>query len=1482
MNNKSLILFSAFMISIFIATAVIPGSNSVSAIQDPNQFDIPIPDTPKEPTEPDIIPAIGNVPLHFVENKGQLDAAVVSETGFVLDGRDKRVFFTPQGVTFLMRGSPPQESIPDDTILPIEDPEIDMVSTEQGKNKQERLTSLRLSELRDLSLQQVEGSSPHTLNLEFVNAHPAVEPKGEDPTPTIVSYFQGPPEDWKTGLTTYSKLKYQDLWPGIDLVYHTANNYLKYDFVLQPGADPTQIRLAYRGATSLQINEAGELEVTSPVGDLKDEKPTAYQMIGEKRNAVPIKYDLNGDIHEYGFEVGEYDPTKPLVIDPAYVIYASYFGEFWDERGLGIAIDSHGATYITGEMQNILPWPELGYDVFVAKLNPEGSAFDYIAIMGGIQNEYGFDIDVDAGGNAYVTGAAVYGTLPVLGGPDTSFNGIADAFAVKLNPTGDGLIWSGYIGGTGIDFGERIIVDDFDNVYITGVAESTEASFPAVVGPDLTHNGQYDTFVVKLKADPTDPIVDNNYEYAGFIGGTDDDVLLIGEGLSSGHLDIDDHGNAYVGGMTRSTEASFPDGDGFGSVSGFDQTHNGEYDAYVVKVNPAGTGLEYATFIGGVGDDIGFGMAVDGEGSAHLTGFTDSTEASFPVLVGPDLTFNGFYDAFVTKLSADGTALLFNGYIGGVGLDQGLGLALDNSGNIYITGYTTSQEDTFPVIGGPDLTYNSKRLTQYGDAFIAKLTPDGSSLLYNGYIGGDNDDAGYWVVVDDLGNAYIVGETISREDSFPDGTGYGCALPEAADQSHNGYLDAFVTKISTSALAPIPSYQVITQDTTLTANFTGNILIAADDVTLNCDGYSISPAVYPSEGAGICLEGWDRASIQSCQVQGFPTGIMLKRSSDSSLMENTTSDNQHGYDLREAPGIFATENSANYNSGWGFRFLNSERATITNNIASQNNSSGFYLRRSPQSTVTGNTASDNRGNGIRVDSGGNHIIQGNLITSNRSGGLFVSGTQHSLITENTSEWNSIGFDFSGITSEYNTIENNSFNNNSLYGIFVSSVTNSTFTGNTANDAGRYGIYLAATYNTFTGNTANGNGWDGIGVFSDFNNLTANSFNSNGRSGIYLLGNNNTFTENTIEANAERGFYIYGASYNTLTSNSVLENGYSGLQLLDRITPWLLRYSEYNLLTGNIARGNGENGFETIASNNTFNENSAIGNDHFGYLDASGNQLIVTFTDPAGDQTGSIDVEELELNFNKTTGSYEILLTANDANPFFGNFQVHVYLYNPDTGSNSIDPSLFVDSYNEFDLSTPTKAITLQGVNSRLREWKAGDRVATSGPDPIGIPDGYIPFFSSVEDLPWEPGPIIKEDGIALGEFTVISSGSGSGTAGTENAYSDNTCLNNLLGGSSPEGLCTSIIDYLEKLRQDVLDLDLSPGLENGLLSKLDEALKVLMDDNLNNDHVAINKLLDFIDQIDGQRGKKISETDADALVLAADYIIAYLEMNSNP
>lgn len=682
----------------------------------------------------DVSMPTGALPVSFIPNRGQLDAA---EVAYYTAGRAATLYFTPEGVTLaLARPAAP----PDD--------------------------------METLWRRWV-------LKQRFVGANANTVPSAQEPTPTIVSYFQGAHAQWQADLPTYTRLEYTDLWPGIHLRYEGSADGLKYTFVVEPGADPAQIRLAYEGATGVRLTGAGQLALATPAGTVIDDRPYAFQEIDGRRVQVSVSYapdeQATAPAYTYGFDVGQYDPRHQLLIDPALPLYGGFLGGAEHDAATAVTIDSSGNAYVTGytfSPETSFPasaGPDRtfngGADAFVAGVNAEDARLRFITYLGGESFDAGNGIALDPEGNIYVTGQTQSDetSFPVVRGPDVTFNGGVDAFVASISADGTRLRYAGYVGGADFDLGSDIAVDRDGNAYVVGQTNSTQATFPVTIGPDTSFNGGVDAFVASISADG------RSLRYAGYIGGSENDA---GTAIA-----VDAAGNAYITGSTASPQDSFPVKGGPG------ERFNGDVDAFVASVSADGTRLNSAGYLGGEDYDAGADIAVDSTGTVYITGQTQSSEESFPVTIGPDLSFNGNVDAFVAALSANGTEIAYAGYIGGEGTDAGTSIAVGSTGVAYIMGSTTTDE-TFPLVGGPDLTYNGK-----SDAFVAKVSADGSQFTYAGYIGGAGDDQGLGIAVDAVGNAYLAGFTNSTAATFPVSSG--------PDLMANGDNDAFIMAIAT-------------------------------------------------------------------------------------------------------------------------------------------------------------------------------------------------------------------------------------------------------------------------------------------------------------------------------------------------------------------------------------------------------------------------------------------------------------------------------------------------------------------------------------------------------------------------------------------------------------------------------------------------------------------------------------------------------------
>jgi hypothetical protein len=688
----------------------------------------------------------------FIRNQGQAPAAV----SYYVRGADRTVYFTPDGLTLS---------------LAVPKPGVEATSA------------------------PVRGNPPvappvrYAVKLDFVSAEESVPPVGETPQPGVSNFLRGSSQDWTRRAPSFSGLRYQELWHGIDLVYKGTDHGLKYEFRLAPNANPEKIRLAYRGADRVQVGPAGQLQVDTPAGGFTDEAPVAYQEVDGRRVPVPARYEVTqrpDGAWEYGFRLGSYNHSLALIIDPALLIYCGYLGGSAQDLASGVAVDAQGNAYVAGytySTETTFPvHPGFdstaggGVDAFIAKIRADGSGFDYCTYLGGLGNDTATCIVVDADGRACVGGSTTSTqiTFPVIAGPRLTYGDNGDGWVARLKADGSGLDFCGYIGGIAADQVNGIASDPSGHVFVGGATDSDEITFPVAIGPDLTANGSTDAFVARLNANGT------ALDYCGYVGGS-------GTEMASG-VALAPNGDLGIVGETTSTEDTFPE------LVGPDLTRNDTAvvvrDAFVARVAADGTALNYCGYVGGSNDDTLFGIAFDPFGNAYAAGTTLSDESSLPVSVGPDLRHSmSGSDAFVIKVNPSGSALLYCGYIGGTGGDAAYGITVDGAGNAYVVGATQASATSFPVKDGPDLLYRGG----FQDGFIARVHAGGASLDYCGYVGGAGTDLIAGIAVDEDGNAYVAGATGSRPDSFPVRVG---PLTTFNGGSADTQSDAFVAKIA--------------------------------------------------------------------------------------------------------------------------------------------------------------------------------------------------------------------------------------------------------------------------------------------------------------------------------------------------------------------------------------------------------------------------------------------------------------------------------------------------------------------------------------------------------------------------------------------------------------------------------------------------------------------------------------------------------------
>lgn len=667
------------------------------------------------------------------------------------------------------------------------------------------------------------------LRMERIGANAVPRPVGSGLLPGAVSYFPDGRLESPISAPAYRRVRYDDVYPGIDLVYYSRARSLEYDFVVASGVDPNQIALHIDGASRVDVDGEGTLVMHTAAGDVRQPRPVAYQRIAGVRRPVTADYALDAE-GRVRLRLGAYDRSRRLVIDPV-ITYATYLGGTGDEAQVALegevhlARDGAGNVYLTGTTRSTdFPTTAGAYrtldgsaDVFVTKLSPGGAVL-YSTYLGGPCEDYAHDIAVDGAGNAYVTGE-VNG-----GGTCVSTPGVLVA---KLDANGS-LVYATRLGGSLVDssYGTAIAVDGDGHAYVAGAAITSD--FPTTPGAYRTaacpnvYPFAGDGFVAKLSVDGSALV------YSTLLCGQGDD--------SPAGIALDAAGNAYVAGTTASSDFPLVDpielarGGGVIGLSGF-----------VSKLSPDGSQLVYSTYLGGSGSAVINGIALDASGNAYVTGETDSTD--FPTTAGVIQEkagrrhcIEGCSDAFVTKIAPGGSALVYSTYLYGELDDAGNAIAVDGAGNAYVVGQTVSL--LFPIV---DAFQSSKR--DLDDAFVVKLSPDATRLVYSSYLGGSRSggspstgsDTGTDIVLDEAGNAYVAGYTLSFDlpttpDAFQPHLGGG-----VCDYFGGACGDGFLAKISAGGPGVTPAVNLTVDTTagapggTLTATWAGNPTPTASD-----------------------------------------------------------------------------------------------------------------------------------------------------------------------------------------------------------------------------------------------------------------------------------------------------------------------------------------------------------------------------------------------------------------------------------------------------------------------------------------------------------------------------------------------------------------------------------------------------------------------------------------------------------------------------
>ena len=708
--------------------------------------------------------AYGRVPLSFEANQGQTDASV----NFLARGAGYSLFLKPAEAVLVLRDADSESRI--DECRSVFNPS----SKQQSK----------------------------VLRMKVVGADASAAAEGVGELAGKANYLVGDdPSKWRTDVPTYGRVRYAEVYRGVDLVYYGNQRQLEYDFHIAPGANARAVSLEFEGADKVEVDASGDLLLKLGESVIRQPKPFVYQEVAGARREVEAGYALDAD-GRVRFAVGEYDPAHTLVIDPV-LVYSTYLGGSNGEQVNDIKVDSAGNAYLCGETAST-NFPTANAidatfnagnaatdnDAFITKLNATGSALVYSTYLGGTGPDFNISgndicrgIAVDSAGSAHAVGQTRSMNFPTANAIQATFGGgISEGFLAKLSPAGNALVYSTFIGGDDFDEMRAVALDSAGNVYVAG--RSTSSNFATVNPIQATFKGGgSDATVSKINA------AGNAFIYSTYLGGGGGNAFDAAFGIA-----VDSAGSAYVVGQTNSTD--WPTASPIQATFGGNSTP-GVGDAFVAKLNPAGNALAYSTYLGGGDDEIATDIAVDASGNAYVSGDTFST--NFPTANAFDSALGGTQDGFLTKLNPAGNAFVFSTYFGGSGGDACNGVGLDAAGNVYCAGGSNSTD--LP-------TANATQAANGGgvDAFVSKLNAAGSALVYSTYLGGTGLDRANTLAVDSAGSVYVAGLTAS--------TNFPTANPVQAP--NGGGADGFVTKFA---------------DTTTTLQFTQATYPVQEDVT---------------------------------------------------------------------------------------------------------------------------------------------------------------------------------------------------------------------------------------------------------------------------------------------------------------------------------------------------------------------------------------------------------------------------------------------------------------------------------------------------------------------------------------------------------------------------------------------------------------------------------------------------------------------------
>ena len=658
----------------------------------------------------------------------------------------------------------------------------------------------------------------HTVvRMRMLGAHPKTV-TASDQIPGHTNYFIGrDPQGWVRNVPQYSRVNYNEIYPGVDMTFYGNQEAFEFDLILKPGADPRHIALRFAGAREIKVGPGGDLVLASAAGHLALHKAVAYQWVEGARHPVEANFVARGR-SEFGLALGAYDRTRELIVDPA-VIYSTYLGGSGSDDGHGVAVDSTGAVYVTGQTSSadfpITPGAAqstlLGTtDAFVSKFTPDGSALVYSTYLGGV-NQVGGDskgptssgnaIAVDGAGNAYIAGGTNTSDFPLCPSANhcpapaqgTYGGGTGDAFAAKLDSTG-ALAYATFIGGSDDDVAEGLAIDSNGNIYVGG--QTLSSNLPVKTPLQGVYKGMNDGFIAKIDGTAGSATL-GNFQFLDYLGGSQAD-LVSGIGL-------DGSGNIYVAGITISTDFPVRGSSPYQKQCGTDGKCNpnaqgAQDDSFVTAIKSDLSQYIYSTYFGGSGADDAETMTADSSGNVYFTGLTSSADLAtvnpYSSKLGGTSAAPATNNVYVAELDPTGSTAKYVTYLGGSGAEVAFGIAVDANARIYLTGQTVSTD--FPIV-----KEFQPALAGTSDAFVSLLDPSKTGkaqLVFSTYLGGSGAEntQSPGIAVDSNDNIYVTGDTASSSTGTPP-----FPIVNGLQKTLKGTSAAFLTKISSTATSPV-------------------------------------------------------------------------------------------------------------------------------------------------------------------------------------------------------------------------------------------------------------------------------------------------------------------------------------------------------------------------------------------------------------------------------------------------------------------------------------------------------------------------------------------------------------------------------------------------------------------------------------------------------------------------------------------------------